>query len=50
MPTILPKFKDNPAGALVAMAVVAVLLALVPFGAGHFGNAWVRIADMACLR
>ncbi len=49
MPTIFPNFKDNPAGAMTALVVVTVLLALVPFGAGYFGNAWVRIIDFALL-
>jgi len=49
MAKLFPSFKDNPAGAMSAMVVVTLLLAVVPFFAGHFGNAWVRIIDFALL-
>ncbi|WP_085314469.1 ABC transporter permease subunit [Derxia lacustris] len=48
-PTLFPRFADNPGGAIAATLVTAVVLALLPFGVGHFGNAWVRILDFALL-
>jgi len=46
---LFPSFKDNPAAAMSSLVVVTLLLAVVPFFAGHFGNAWVRIIDFALL-
>ena len=36
---LFPSFKDNPAAAMSSLVVVTLLLAVVPFFAGHFpGN------------
>ncbi|RZT08922.1 branched-chain amino acid transport system permease protein [Duganella sp. CF402] len=42
-------FKRNPRQAYTSMAALAVLLVAFPFFAQHYGNSWVRIADMALL-
>ena len=49
MTRLFPKFSQNPKGALAATAIIAVVLAVLPFFAGSFGNSWVRILDFALL-
>ncbi|TWI64509.1 branched-chain amino acid transport system permease protein [Pseudoduganella lurida] len=39
----------DPKKAFVSMGVVLVLMLVFPFVAQHFGNSWVRIADLALL-
>jgi branched-chain amino acid transport system permease protein len=41
--------KLNPQQKLIAMLVAAALLVLLPLGLQGFGNAWVRIVDVALL-
>jgi branched-chain amino acid transport system permease protein len=48
-PSFFPSFKDNPAAAYGATAVIAVVLLVLPFVVGTQGNAWVRILDFALL-
>lgn len=49
MTRLFPKFSQNPKGALVGTLIVALVLAVLPFFAGSFGNSWVRILDFALL-
>jgi len=47
--TFFPSLRDKPAAAMAATAAVAVALILLPYVAGHFGNAWVRALAFAAL-
>jgi branched-chain amino acid transport system permease protein len=48
--TLFPSFKNDPAKAYAATAVIAVVLLLMPLVVGQFaGNFWVRTLDMALL-
>lgn len=49
MKSLFPWFEGRPVAAYAATAVVAVVLAVLPFAIGQFGNSWVRIVDFALL-
>lgn len=49
MTLFFPSLRDKPMAAYAATFVVAVALVLLPFVAGHFGNAWVRALGFAAL-
>ncbi|HEU4622109.1 MAG TPA: ABC transporter ATP-binding protein, partial [Burkholderiaceae bacterium] len=41
--------RHHPVKSFALMLVIAALLLVLPFVAGHFGNSWVRIIDFALL-
>jgi branched-chain amino acid transport system permease protein len=49
MANFLPRFRNSPAAAFAATAVVAAVLILLPFIFGQLGNAWVRALAFALL-
>ena len=49
MTLFFPSLRDKPLAAFAATLVVAVALVMLPFVAGHFGNAWVRALAFAAL-
>jgi branched-chain amino acid transport system permease protein len=49
MANFFPRFRNSPAAAFAATAVVAAVLILLPFIFGQLGNAWVRALAFALL-
>jgi branched-chain amino acid transport system permease protein len=49
MTLFFPSLRDKPAAAFAAMCAVGVVLLVLPFAAGYFGNAWVRALAFAAL-
>jgi branched-chain amino acid transport system permease protein len=49
MTALLPRLSQNRSAVLLATAVVAVVLILLPFAFGMMGNAWVRALAFALL-
>jgi branched-chain amino acid transport system permease protein len=49
MGALLPRLAGNKAAVWAGVALVAVVLALLPFAFGMLGNAWVRALAFACL-
>jgi branched-chain amino acid transport system permease protein len=49
MTLFFPSLRDKPTAAFAATFAVAAVLVVLPFVAGHFGNAWVRALAFAAL-
>jgi branched-chain amino acid transport system permease protein len=49
MQLFFPKLKDRPGAAIAAAFAVGVVLVILPFVVGQFGNAWVRALAFAAL-
>jgi branched-chain amino acid transport system permease protein len=49
MTLFFPRLRDKPIAAFAATVAVAVVLIVLPFVAGYFGNAWVRALAFAAL-
>jgi len=49
MSPLLPRLRKDPRAAWIAAFVLAATLMALPWIAGQFGNAWVRVFAFACL-
>ena len=49
MGLLLPRLSKDPRAAWIAAFVLAATLMALPWVAGQFGNAWVRVLAFACL-
>ena len=49
MRSFFPSLQDRPKAALAATVVIAIVLAVLPFVLGMYGNRWIRMADFALL-
>src|SRR5678815_2741592 len=49
MGLLLPRLSKDPRAAWIAAFFLAATLMALPWVAGHFGNAWVRVLAFACL-
>ena len=49
MGLLLPRLSKDPRAAWIAAFVLAATLMALPWVAGQFGNAWIRVLAFACL-
>ncbi len=49
MALLLPRLSKDPRVAWIAAFLLAATLMALPWVAGHFGNAWIRVLGFACL-